>query len=128
MLSILVDNHCYLRLVHQGAVWQLVQQRNILTSMLNDSENLFHVFVLTVWFDMDNEKNTNVYVTGLPTDITDDEYLELMNKVGLVASDPVTRKLKLKLYRNPDGGIKGDGRCCYLKVCKLGSAFVQKCF
>jgi len=25
-------------------------------------------------------------------------------------------KKKLKLYRTPGGEVKGDGRCCYLKV------------
>lgn len=72
--------------------------------------------LIAAWFDIQEDKNTNVYVTGLPADITEDEYLALMNKVGLVASDPVTRKLKLKLYKNSDGTYKGDGRCCYLKV------------
>lgn len=25
-------------------------------------------------------------------------------------------QLKLKLYKTPEGYVKGDGRCCYLKV------------
>lgn len=65
---------------------------------------------------MDEEKNTNVYVSGLPLDITDEEYKELMNKCGMIMYDPVLRGLKLKLYRDENGDPKGDGRCCYIKV------------
>ncbi|XP_060084348.1 HIV Tat-specific factor 1-like [Ylistrum balloti] len=68
------------------------------------------------WFEVDETKNTNVYVSGLPLDITDEEYRELMSKYGLIMADPVTRGLKLKLYRDNEGNPKGDGRCCYIKV------------
>ncbi|XP_076445255.1 uncharacterized protein LOC143283089 [Babylonia areolata] len=67
------------------------------------------------WFDMDTEKSTHVYVSGLPSDLTEEEYKELMSKCGLIMFDPHTRKPKLKLYRNPDGTLKGDGLCCYIK-------------
>ena len=26
---------------------------------------------------------------------------------------------KVKLYKDSDGQLKGDGLCCYLKVCRL---------
>ena len=40
------------------------------------------------WFELDDSKNTNVYVSGLPTDITLDEFKELMQqKGGIVAAD-----------------------------------------
>jgi len=68
------------------------------------------------WFEVNEDKNPNVYVTGLPTDITEEEFTELMTKVGLVALDPILRKPKLKLYKNSDDSYKGDGRCCYIKV------------
>lgn len=68
------------------------------------------------WFDVDEAKNTNVYVSGLPLDITDEEFKELMSKYGLIMADPVTRGLKLKLYKDSEGNPKGDGRCCYIKV------------
>ena len=40
------------------------------------------------WFELDESKNTNVYVSGLPTDITLDEFKELMQqKGGIIAAD-----------------------------------------
>lgn len=71
---------------------------------------------LSAWFEIEDEKNSNVYVSGLPDDITLEEFKELMTKVGVIAYDPIYRKPKVKLYTNPDGSNKGDGRCCYIKV------------
>ncbi|KAL5010559.1 hypothetical protein ScPMuIL_012864 [Solemya velum] len=68
------------------------------------------------WFEVEDDKNTNVYVSGLPTDITDEEYNEVMAKCGLIMFDPFTKKPKLKLYKDENGQPKGDGRCCYIKV------------
>ena len=67
------------------------------------------------WVDLDDEKNTNVYVSNLPLDITDEEFEEMMSKYGIIMKDPSTHKLKIKLYRENDD-VKGDGRCCYLMV------------
>ena len=68
------------------------------------------------WVQVDDEKNTNVYVSGLPLDISDDEFEEMMSKYGIIMKDPVTFKLKIKLYRDEANEVKGDGRCCYLMV------------
>ncbi|XP_061169553.1 HIV Tat-specific factor 1-like [Saccostrea echinata] len=68
------------------------------------------------WFDVQDEKNTNVYVSGLPLDITEEEFKELMNKCGMIMFDPQRKALKLKLYTDENGQPKGDGRCCYIKV------------
>lgn len=67
------------------------------------------------WFDVDKDKNTNVYVSGLPPDITTEEFVELMSKCGIVMRDPITEEYKVKLYRDGQGNQKGDGLCCYLK-------------
>uniref|UniRef100_A0A9J8CQX8 17S U2 SnRNP complex component HTATSF1 n=1 Tax=Cyprinus carpio carpio TaxID=630221 RepID=A0A9J8CQX8_CYPCA len=67
------------------------------------------------WFEVEKDKNTNVYVTGLPPDITPDEFVEVMSKCGLVMRDPITEDYKIKLYKDKDGNQKGDGLCCYLK-------------
>ncbi|KAM4544738.1 17S U2 SnRNP complex component HTATSF1 isoform 1-T2 [Odontesthes bonariensis] len=67
------------------------------------------------WFDIDQDKNTNVYVSGLPPDITSDEFVELMSKCGIVMRDPITEEYKVKLYKDREGNLKGDGLCCYLK-------------
>ncbi|KAL7673790.1 hypothetical protein ACOME3_000071 [Neoechinorhynchus agilis] len=68
------------------------------------------------WFEMPDEKNCNVYVSGLGQKVTEDEFRELMVRYGLIASDPRTNKAKLKLYRDKDGNPKGDGLCTYMRV------------
>ena len=68
------------------------------------------------WFEVADEHNTNVYVSNLPNDITDEEFVELMSKCGIIMKDPENGKLKMKLYRDYNGQLKGDGRCCYIKV------------
>ena len=72
--------------------------------------------VVAVWFEAGEVYTPGVYVSNLPTDITEDEFKELMNKCGLIAFDSLTRKLKLKLYKDANGQLKGDGWCCYIKV------------
>lgn len=68
------------------------------------------------WFSAEEGANNNIYISGLPLDITLEEFTELMNKAGMVMFDPLTKKPKLKLYQNEDGSNKGDGRCCYIKA------------
>ncbi|XP_026572335.1 HIV Tat-specific factor 1 [Pseudonaja textilis] len=67
------------------------------------------------WFHVEEQKNTNVYVTGLPPDITKDEFVEVMSKCGIVMRDLQTEEPKIKLYKDKEGNLKGDGLCCYLK-------------
>ncbi|KAF6776141.1 hypothetical protein AHF37_04272 [Paragonimus kellicotti] len=68
------------------------------------------------WYEMEDDKNTHVYVTGLPPEITEEEFLELMSKYGVVMNEPFVGKPRIKLYRDEHGKPKGDGRCCYVKV------------
>ena len=70
----------------------------------------------TGWFNIEDQHNTNVYVSGLPTDITEEEFEATMKKCGLLMFDPRVRKPKLKLYKDAEGQLKGDGLCCYIKV------------
>ncbi|XP_071493077.1 17S U2 SnRNP complex component HTATSF1-like [Diadema antillarum] len=67
------------------------------------------------WFEVDPAKNTNVYVSGLPLDVTLEEFQELMSKYGIIMVEEETEKPKIKLYLDEHGKPKGDGRCCYLK-------------
>ncbi|KAI2809166.1 HIV Tat-specific factor 1 [Blomia tropicalis] len=67
------------------------------------------------WFEVNDEHNTNVYVSNLPMDITEEEFVELMKKCGLIMKDE-RNQLKIKLYRDETGMPKGDGRCCYIKI------------
>ncbi|XP_072340508.1 17S U2 SnRNP complex component HTATSF1 [Scyliorhinus torazame] len=67
------------------------------------------------WIDVEEQKNTSVYVSGLPPDITNDEFVELMSKFGIIMQNPETEEYKIKLYKDKDGNLKGDGLCCFLK-------------
>jgi len=67
------------------------------------------------WFDEDESKSTKVYVSNLPTSITEESFVELMSKCGMVEYDVRTKKPKLKIYRDSDNLPKGDGLCTYIK-------------
>lgn len=68
------------------------------------------------WFNIDDEHNTYVYVSGLPATITEDEFIDLMKKYGIIAkkTEPGS-PYNIKLYRNEDGSLKGDGLCRYVR-------------
>lgn len=69
------------------------------------------------WFEVDEQQTTKVYVSNLPTDITEDEFVDFMQKCGLVMRDPHTGKMKVKLYTVPKTDIlKGDALCTYIRV------------
>lgn len=68
------------------------------------------------WFEVDESKNTKVYVTNLPPDITEQEFLDFMQKCGMVEKDLDTGKFKIKIYKDENGDIKGDALCTYIKV------------
>ncbi|KAK9696194.1 RNA recognition motif [Popillia japonica] len=69
------------------------------------------------WFELDEQCNTKVYVSNLPTDTTEEEFVELMQKCGLVMRDPVTQNMKIKLYKEPGTDyLKGDALCTYIRV------------
>lgn len=59
----------------------------------------------------------SLFSSGLPPDISTEEFVELMSKCGIVMRDPMTEEYKVKLYKDKEGNLKGDGLCCYLKVC-----------
>lgn len=63
-----------------------------------------------------------MYVSNLPSDTTEDSFVELMSKCGMVDVDVRTNKPKIKLYRDAEGGVKGDGLCTYVKVESVGLA------
>jgi HIV Tat-specific factor 1 len=75
------------------------------------------LLVISGWFDMDDQFNTKVYVSNLPLDITEQEFVDVMQKCGLVMKDVETGKMKIKLYTEPGTSeLKGDGLCSYIKV------------
>ncbi|XP_018568713.1 HIV Tat-specific factor 1 homolog [Anoplophora glabripennis] len=69
------------------------------------------------WFEIDENQNTNVYVSHLPIDIEEQEFVDLMQKCGLVMRDPQSGNFKVKLYKEPGTDIiKGDALCTYIKI------------
>lgn len=67
------------------------------------------------WFEIDDAHNTRVYVSNLPSDMDEEEFVEIMAKCGLVMKDE-KGDYKIKLYRTQEGNFKGDALCCYIKV------------
>lgn len=69
------------------------------------------------WFEQSEEKNTKVYVSNLPLDINEEEFVNFMQKCGLVERDPTNQKMKVKLYIDKDQNcFKGDALCTYIKI------------
>ena len=51
------------------------------------SLSLKHVPTGAGWFDIEDAQNHNVYISGLPHDITQEEFAELMSKYGIIMED-----------------------------------------
>jgi len=60
-------------------------------------------------------KTGNVYVTGLPPDLTQKEFVEFFSRAGVLKKDPETAAPKAKIYLGDDGIPKGDGLVCYYR-------------
>ncbi len=56
----------------------------------------------------------NVYVTGLPEDVTVEEAHDFFKRAGLIKLDEYN-KPRIKLYRHQDGRLKGDGVVFYVR-------------
>jgi hypothetical protein len=59
--------------------------------------------------------NTNVYVSGLPRDTSENELIDMFLKCGFLRKDEKTGKERIKLYRDEQGNLKGDGLISYLR-------------
>lgn len=67
------------------------------------------------WFDESPENCTKVYVSNLPEEITEEEFVGVMSKCGMILRDTKTKKIKVKLYAEPSGQLKGDGLVHYIR-------------
>merc|ERR550519_732221 len=63
------------------------------------------------WFEEEEAKSTKVYVSNLPSNITEESFVEFMSKCGLVEYDIRTKKPKVKVYKDENSVPKGDGLC-----------------
>ncbi|ESQ41612.1 hypothetical protein EUTSA_v10013396mg [Eutrema salsugineum] len=65
------------------------------------------------WFEL--KVNPHIYVTGLPTDVTLEEVVEVFSKCGIIKEDE-TGKPRIKLYSDKaTGNLKGDALITYMK-------------
>ncbi|CAH2046051.1 unnamed protein product, partial [Iphiclides podalirius] len=82
------------------------------------------------WFEQSEDKNTKVYVSNLPLDLTEEEFVNFMQKCGLIERDPSTQKMKVKLYMDKEHNcFKGDALCTYIKIesVELALKFLDGC-
>jgi len=61
-------------------------------------------------------KNTAVYVTSLPTDITLDEVNSVFSRCGVIAEEIDRGKPRIKLYTDEEGNFKGDALIVYFRA------------
>ena len=69
----------------------------------------------TGWFEIDKEHNHNVYVSGLPLDVTKEEFVELMSKCGIIMENedgtkpcPQAHSLHITLKGEEEEYLHGD--------------------
>ena len=60
-------------------------------------------------------KNTAIYVSGLPEDISMDELVPHFSKCGIIMDEILTGKPRVKLYNDEEGKLKGDALIVYLR-------------
>jgi len=68
------------------------------------------------------EDNANVYITGLPPDITRLEMYSHFKKAGIIVDNHETGEPQIKIYNDEKGVIKGDACITYLKEESVGLA------
>lgn len=78
------------------------------------------------WFDIGDDRNTYVYVNGLPTSVTEEDFIDLMKKYGIIAKKTTPgNPFNVKLYKDDGGSFKGDALCCYARVESVELALVN---
>ncbi|KAL8736854.1 MAG: hypothetical protein Q9181_002269 [Wetmoreana brouardii] len=61
-------------------------------------------------------KNTAVYVTNLPPDVSVQEVSDVFSRCGVIAEEIDRRKPRIKLYTDDDGNFKGDALILYFRA------------
>lgn len=60
--------------------------------------------------------NPNVYVKGLPPDVTEEELADVFRRAGVIKIDPDTSRPKIRIYRRPDGLVNGDATISFVNA------------
>ncbi|KAL8803481.1 MAG: hypothetical protein Q9182_003178 [Xanthomendoza sp. 2 TL-2023] len=61
-------------------------------------------------------KNTAVYVTNLPLDVSIQEVSDVFSRCGVIAEEIDRGKPRIKLYTDDDGNFKGDALILYFRA------------
>ncbi|KAL9604459.1 MAG: hypothetical protein Q9219_000424 [cf. Caloplaca sp. 3 TL-2023] len=61
-------------------------------------------------------KNTAVYVTNLPVDVSVQEVSDVFSRCGVIAEEIDRGKPRIKLYTDDDGNFKGDALILYFRA------------
>ncbi|EUD65353.1 hypothetical protein C922_04296 [Plasmodium inui San Antonio 1] len=59
-------------------------------------------------------KNSCIYITGLPSDITREEIHSVFKKAGIIKIDAETTEPKIKIYYDENNQVKGDALVTYV--------------
>ncbi|KAK9475029.1 uncharacterized protein V1510DRAFT_409846 [Dipodascopsis tothii] len=62
------------------------------------------------------KKNSALYITNLPRDVTYDELEQAVSRFGLVAEDISTGKKRIRIYTDDDGTPKGDALIVFFRA------------
>lgn len=69
---------------------------------------------------MKAQENPNVYISGLPPDVTAEELEPLFQRAGVLKLDPDTGEPKIRIYEAADGkGCKGDALITYANAASV---------
>ncbi|KAG4301212.1 hypothetical protein PCANB_002556 [Pneumocystis canis] len=60
-------------------------------------------------------KNTAIYISNLPLDVTEDEIRETFSKCGIISENIDTGKPRIKIYLNEQGEPKGDAMVIFFR-------------
>ena len=72
-----------------------------------------------------SKKNSSVYITNLPKDVTREEIIEFFKKAGSLRLDIATGEEKIKIYTDEKGVRKGDGLVTYEQIESVDIAMEQ---
>lgn len=61
-------------------------------------------------------KNTAVYITSLPLDVTVQEVHDVFSRCGVIAEEIDKGKPRIKLYTDENGNFKGDALILYFRA------------
>ncbi|SOV22069.1 RNA-binding protein, putative [Plasmodium sp. DRC-Itaito] len=59
-------------------------------------------------------KNSSIYITGLPNDVTKEEIYEVFKKAGIIKIDTERNEPQIKIYYDDNNNIKGDALVNYV--------------